>query len=397
MQNKKLLSSPFELSKDGSHYDLSHAFLPREAPLGTLPKECAVWEEVACALPKLLMTNQYRKIVGALPSFPIEALRTAEEYERAMVVLSYIGQAYVWASGEKPIAKLPKHLATAWYAAATQLGRPPILSYASYALYNWKRIDLHKPIELGNIALIQNFLGGLDEEWFILIHVDIEAKATEGLMAIHPIQEAVTKKDISALTPLMKKMVGSLEAMNATMDCMPEFCDPYIYYNRVRPYIHGWKDNPALPEGMLYEGVTAYENKPMKFKGETGAQSTIIPSFDALLKIDHENNPLRTHLDEMRLYMPREHVAFLHSIEKGPSVRTCIQKHANNNGELRDLYNECISLIGRFRGTHLRFAADYIQKQNQTSLANATQVGTGGTPFMAYLKKHEEETQKHFL
>ena len=37
------------------------------------------------------------------------------------------------------------------------------------------------PIELGNIALLQNFLGGMDEEWFILVHVDIEARAGSAL------------------------------------------------------------------------------------------------------------------------------------------------------------------------------------------------------------------------
>ena len=27
---------------------------------------------------------------------------------------------------------------------------------------------------------------------------------------------------------------------------MPEKCDPYIYYHRVRPFIFGTKDNPDL-------------------------------------------------------------------------------------------------------------------------------------------------------
>ena len=39
---------------------------------------------------------------------------------------------------------------------------------------------------------------------------------------------------------------------------MPERCDPYIYFNRVRPYIHGWANHPALPAGMLYEGIDEY-------------------------------------------------------------------------------------------------------------------------------------------
>jgi indoleamine 2,3-dioxygenase len=56
------------------------------------------------------------------------------------------------------------------------------------------------------------------------------------------------------------------------------------------------------------------------------------------------------------------------------------------------LYNETLELIHHFRKTHLTYAAQYIQKQHQSSLANATEVGTGGTPFMAYLRKHMDET-----
>ena len=59
-----------------------------------------------------------------------------------------------------------------------------MLSYASYALHNWRRLDPQKPIELGNVVLLQNFLGGLDEEWFVLIHIDIEAKAGPGLVGL---------------------------------------------------------------------------------------------------------------------------------------------------------------------------------------------------------------------
>ena len=64
---------------------------------------------------------------------------------------------------------------------AERLGRPPVLSYASYALDNWRRIDPDGPVALGNLALLQNFLGGADEDWFILVHVEIEARAAAAL------------------------------------------------------------------------------------------------------------------------------------------------------------------------------------------------------------------------
>jgi indoleamine 2,3-dioxygenase len=47
---------------------------------------------------------------------------------------------------------------------------------------------------------------------------------------------------------------------------------------------------------------------------------------------------------------------------------------------------------------HLEFAATYIHKQSQIEnpfgRGGSTITGTGGTPFMKYLKKHRDETQK---
>ena len=46
---------------------------------------------------------------------------------------------------------------------------------------------------------------------------------------------------------------------------------------------------------------------------------------------------------------------------------------------------------------HLEFAARYIHGQAQSDGNNPTEVGTGGTPFMRYLKKHRDESNAHRL
>jgi len=370
-------------------------FLPEHDPLEYLPKQYQVWEEIANDLPKQLLNTQFRNLVQTMPLLTLEHLHTLAEFDRAMLLLSYIGQAYVWGA-QQPANQLPAALAIPWYEIAKKLGRPPILSYASYALYNWRRFDKQKPVQLGNIALLQNFLGGIDEEWFVLIHIDIEAKAAAALQAISAGLTAARQKDLTKLTSDLYHLAIALKTMCETLDRMPEHCDPYIYYNRVRPYIHGWKDNPALPQGVLYEGVTAYQNKPQQFRGETGAQSSIIPALDAALGIQHKNDPLKVYLQEMRDYMPPLHRQYMQTIEQNSTIRDVVTAN-KNHAELKEYYNECVQLVGRFRQKHLEYAASYIFKQSQTSVANPTTTGTGGTPFMTYLKKHRDESLEFII
>jgi len=176
---------------------------------------------------------------------------------------------------------------------------------------------------------------------------------------------------------------------------MPERCDPYIYFRRVRPYIHGWANQPSIPAGILYEGVEEYAGKPQKFRGETGAQSSIVPALDAVLGLSHAEDMLRSYLNEMRDYMPLKHRAFIEALEAGPSVRDYCLRHSKAHPRLRDLYNAAIDELCRFRSTHLEYAQSYINKQSREDARNPNAIGTGGTPFIPYLTKHRNETKSH--
>jgi indoleamine 2,3-dioxygenase len=386
----ELTDASHSVSADLARYeiDLERGFLPSPDPLDRLPGEFAAWEVAARELPKLLVTGRVRALIEGLPVLDAQRLAQDRERRRAMLLLSFLGHAYVW--GEPEITdRLPACLAIPWYQVAQTLGRPPVLSYASYALDNWRRIDPAGPVALGNIALRQNFFGGLDEEWFILVHVAIEAAAASALAAIVHAQEAVAQDRGEVLVRQLHAMSGALEKTYEILLRMPECCDPYIYYNRVRPYIHGWNNHPALPDGLIYDGVDAYGSKPQKFRGETGAQSSIVPALDAALGIGHKEGLLYSYLMEMRAYMPPQHRAFIETVEKGPSVRHYVINHKSNSPLLRDAYNDCLHWLELFRSTHLEYAHKYILKQQQRGSQNPVEVGTGGTPFIPYLKKHQ--------
>jgi indoleamine 2,3-dioxygenase len=307
-----------------------------------------------------------------------------------MLLLSFIGHAYIW--GQKPLVDvIPEVLARPWQVVAEVLKRPPVLSYASYALHNWYRLDPSKPIALGNISLLQNFLGGMDEEWFVLVHIDIEESAASAIRALKPAQIAAENSEASSLLKYLETIENSLKKIVQALDRMPERCDPYIYFHRVRPYIHGWKNNPSLPEGLLYE--SCFNQERQFFRGETGAQSSIVPALDSLFGIEHKEDELSQYLKEMRDYMPYEHRIFLDGLAKKPSIRPFIESTKETLANLAEAYNRCIDLIVRFRLTHLKYAALYIQKQSASSDTNPNTVGTGGTPFMGYLSKHEKESE----
>src|SRR5262245_42387626 len=163
-----------ESNADLKPYGVSaeRGFLPEPDPERSLPAPLGLWQELARDLPKRLAAQRLRAAVRTLPPFDLGALRSPAEERAAMRVLSFLGHAFVWEGGV-PEPTLPRAIAAAWYAVARRLGRPPVLSYASYALDNWRRFDPRGPLRVENLAILQNFLGGQDEDWFILIHVEI--------------------------------------------------------------------------------------------------------------------------------------------------------------------------------------------------------------------------------
>ncbi len=411
-----VLFSPLNLEDYG--VSPHRGFLPHTDPLRRLPPAFSIWEEIAADLPKLLAAGAARRVLDTMPKLDtgralLEPYPEASEgdgrpeetrspfltsrslLERAMLLLSYFGHAYVWGA-MPPASRIPVGIAAPWHAVAHELGRPPVLSYASYALHNWRRLDPDGPVALGNVSLLQNFLGGLDEEWFITVHVDIEAKAGPALAAAAGAQQAAAAGDSELLRGELERVAGALALMYGSLERMPEGCDPYIYYHRVRPYIHGWKNHPVLTDGVIYEGVGEYRGRPQQFRGETGAQSSIVPALDAALGIDHREDPLRPYLMEMRDYMPPAHRRLIERLEAGPSVRAAVVR-ARHDAPLRDAYNSCVRLLAQFRTLHLEYATRYIQRQARGDERNPGAVGTGGTPFLPYLKKHRDETEAHLV
>lgn len=369
---------------------------PYDAPSVVLGGELAKARETALRLPEILPSGTVREVLGGMAVVSPQAIAALDEVQArmAMVHYSFLVQAYVWGA-QPPVAVLPPSLAVPIVALADRLGQQPLLQYSGYVLDNWGLLDPAKGVSLDNIYMLQKFAGGTDEAWFVLVHVAIEAKAGSALALFAPLMAAAANGDADEAERLLARVVAIWAEINGLFDRMPEQCDPYIYFQRVRPYIHGWKDNPALGDGVVYQGVDRYRGAPQAFRGQTGSQSSIVPSMDALLGVGHAADPLRAYLDELHIYRPPNHRRFIDDVRAQSGVRPFVARASRK--DLTEAYNAAVQAVADFRSRHLEYAASYIHRQGRSSAGNDTEVGTGGTPFMKYLKKHRDETRANLL
>ncbi len=341
---------------------------------------------LAADLPHLLESHHIRDALEELPAVDLWALHVQLDQvdfrlvERLMQIYAYFASAFVYATGEAPEHRIPAGIAVPLVQLADMVERPPILSYAGYVLGNWQLIDPVGEITVDNTRLVQNFLGNDDESWFIRIHVDIEARAAGALRGIQQAAQAAANDDVDALADALLMVAASVCQMIETFHRMPEGCDSDVYYFKVRPYIFGFND-------VIYEG--AFGNQPQTFRGQTGAQSSIVPALVAALGLQHETTGLTQHLDVMKAYMPKPHREFIESMHAAP-IRDAVLRHRDQRA-LAEAYNECLRQVMEFRSLHYRYATTYIAEKVKNPL------GTGGTIFMDWLKQLIDETEQQLV
>jgi len=351
-------------------------FLPERDPARSFPPESplAVLDEIGRDLPSLLEDASCRSYLQELriPEWPEDQPHeeTLPELRLYYLRVGFLASGYINQVSQPKVDTLPSNLAVPLCKACALLRRPPILSYDGYALYNWKRFDGNRPITLGNIDTLQNFVHLYDEHWFILIHVEIEALAAGILAAIDRAARGVRERDSQAVNSALRDIASAVWKQIAVLRRIPEMMDPALYYRTFRPYIRFF-------ENVVYEGVV---HAPLNFRGETGAQSSIMPTLVAFMKIPHRQSVLTDHLAEMRNFMPPAHRQLIAEVEAMPSPRDMSDA---------DAYNDVLEAMATFRETHFGWAQEYINKWVEDPR------GTGGTPYMEWLRQLIDETRSH--
>ncbi len=356
-------------------------FLPASDPATAFPasSELALLDEWGRGLPSWLEDPGFRRRARELriPPFPALALQGGPETALPLLRLYYVrvgflASAYINQLEQPTIGVLPRNIALPLCRACSLLGRPPILSYDGYALYNWKRFDPNSPIALGNIDTLQNFVHLYDEHWFILVHVEIEAIAGDILAAIDRIEAALPARDEALIDAALGEIAVAVWRQVEVLRRIPEKMAPELYHRTFRPYIRYF-------ENVVYEGLG---EEPLSFRGETGAQSSIVPTLVALLKIPHGPTELTDHLADMRRFMPPEHRVRIERVEALEPIRDLVRPAT---------HDELIEALATFREVHQGWAREYIETRVDDPL------GTGGTPYVRWLQQLIDETRAHAI
>jgi indoleamine 2,3-dioxygenase len=353
-----------------------HGFLPHPDPLRSFPpgSDLARLDELGRDLPSLLEDAHARRYLEnfTFPEWPTDRVSPVDlpALRLYYLRLGFVASGYINQIGPAPATTLPKNIAVPLCRAARLLDRPPILSYDGYALYNWKRFDPSGPIALSNIDTIQNFVHLYDEHWFILVHVEIEAIAADMLAAIGRAAAALGANDAGGADAALAAVAGAVRRQAAVLKRIPEKMDPHVYFRSFRPYIRFF-------ENVVYEGV---EQTPASYRGETGAQSSVMPALVAFMKIPHQPSQLTDHLSDMRRFMPREHRELLAEIAAMPDPRPLASPEP---------YNAVLEEMARFREVHFGWADLYIHQRVSDPR------GTGGTPYRQWLQQLIDETRRH--
>uniref|UniRef100_A0A8C0EXP4 I23O2 dioxygenase n=1 Tax=Bubo bubo TaxID=30461 RepID=A0A8C0EXP4_BUBBB len=308
------------------------------SPLSTkteLPAPYGPWMEIAHDLPRLITSHRLRSHVHQLSA---RHLRGREELHLAHLVLSFITMGYLWQEGEEGTVKvLPQNLAVPFWEVSQALGLPPILSHADFVLANWRRKNPN-----GNLDTIISLPGAESLRGFILVTLLVEKAAVPGIKVGGFSKNIMVFDNDSIFSSLCKISSSFQTALAASTKSFMKRCILQ-------------KDNPAMPGGLVYEGVS---DEPLAYSGGSAAQSTVLHAFDELLGIRHSEEST-AFLHRMRHYMPPPHRAFVEEIHRAPSLR----QHVLSSGDarLRTAFNRCVSALADFRSYHITIVTKYIR------------------------------------
>lgn len=301
---------------------------------------------------------------------------------------------------------LPACIARPIARTARLCGFKPFMEYAgSYALFNYRLEDPSKGLEYDNLRLIRAFEHGLDpkssEAGFVLVHVDMVRNSgplVAGTVDCLDVVEAQkqTQQNRAAFNDGLQRIVSALTRINGVMETMWAKSRPE-QYTSFRTFIFGITSQSMFPDGVAYEGVGAdgFESDTpdtvtrLSFRGESGANDSMVPLMDSFLQIPMPDTPLTAILKDFRQYRPSNHRQFLAYVRQRSGDLGVKDFALSGGGAVSGddmdtiqsirLWLQILNQVRDFRWRHWCFGKEYILKRT------AHPTATGGSPIVTWL------------
>lgn len=257
------------------------------------------------------------------------------------------------------------------------------MSYAAaYCLYNYRFENFSiGASDYANLQLIRAFEQGLDssssEAGFVLTHVDMVKHSAGLISGTVTIMDAIpgygSRENVKSG---FETMLETMRLIESSMETMWSNSKP-AQYNTFRPFIfvsstfslpqslsshviQGITNQSMFPNGVVYEGEN--DNEPLFFRGESGANDSMIPLLDSLLEIPMPQNPLTDILKAFRSYRPLPHRQFLAYVrERAGEIG--VRDYCCQEIDTAVLYLRLLDHVRSFRWRHWLFAREYIIKR----------------------------------
>jgi indoleamine 2,3-dioxygenase len=341
------------------------------------------------------------------------------------------------------LQRIPPPISIPFLEVCEHLELPPVATYAAMCLWNFKPVFPDEPVDsLDNLATLHTFTGSMDESWFYLVSVAIEARGGPMIALMLDAMRAAREDDALAVTAALQIFAERLDDIGSMLNRMYERCDPHIFFHRIRPFIAGSRNmgEAGLPNGVLFEDGSG-KAQWRQCGGGSNAQSSLIQFFDIVLGITHRPTgvgpsssepsttageseatappPQHNFVLEMQDYMPGPHRRFLHDVTSAANIRSYVESHRDNRA-LTLAFDACLAMLRALRDKHIQLVSRYIivksrearspsgvaagdghrSAPSQTlplNLATASKGGkaargTGGTALIPFLKQARDET-----
>ncbi|KAF2865439.1 indoleamine 2,3-dioxygenase gamma type [Massariosphaeria phaeospora] len=379
----------------------TRGFLPRQEPIVELPQEFAAVESLLQRMPIKMASGK----PGLLAQFSLgdtvlrelpDLTDQVEKYSKDLVLMnalyrdySFMASAYLlepcherYLNGEEyglGRQTLPRNIALPIVKIAGIAGFKPFMEYAgSYALFNYRLADPEKGLDYDNLRLVRAFEHGLDptssEAGFVLVHIAMVKESGALVKGTVEMLNGTIENDRERFDDGLRTLVDGLRKVNAVMNTMWNRSKPQSY-TAFRTFIFGITSQSMFPNGVVYEGVS---EEPLSFRGESGANDSMIPLCDNLLQIEMPETPLTDILKDFRQYRPGNHRQFLESV-RDCAETSGVKKFALGDSVSAALYLQALDQVRDFRWRHWCFTREYILKRTTHPTA------TGGSPIVTWL------------